>query len=472
MRTGNMWKVLQAALVLMLVVAVAPARADWVTTFSEDFEGGTDGQSLTNAPFNWTGNFDIPVYANGVYQKLDPDGLAIGRGGTWLDWITCTKAIPAASNRAVTVVSFDAYAYLRAVDNVCAHWGYFGIADDGDTSGFVHWLSSDAAETTDDDGWYFDVDYVTGSSADNEFIAGHLGTNVHLTINIDRVNDKVWGTLTDGATTVTTAQHTIIKNGYLDTLKTVRFIANADGKPAYGLSIDNILVVSDYAYTPTGPGVIYEEDFEDKENPQAVTNAIFGFVNTEGMTLQVSDTTHFSSDALNGNSGWGYNTHSKIMPEATSNSLLYLFSFDFYADTDDDGVGYPTLYNSVSFNADGLPGVYIYFQGGGETGVTDSINFNASGLTGNSADNMNFYGFRETNATAKFYVDRRNDTCWASITDGTITSNSPVYNMTQNKELNTINFRLNSKSAWKGLDIDNLMFEYIIFPKGTTITLK
>ena len=478
MRRRNMLNVLQVVLAIILAGVVAQTRANLVTTYSEDFEGGTDGQSLTNAPFSWTSsynNYDMAVTSNSAYQKLDLNGMAIAGGGTWLKWIYHTKAVPVAANNMVTVLSFDSYAFLRSVDNMTSYWGEFGIYDASTTApwgGEVRWASTDAAAVTSDDGWSFDASYVTGNSADQETIYGHLGTNVHLTINIDRVTDKIWGTLTDGATTVTTAQYTITQNAELDTLWTIRFRANADGKQAHGLNIDNILV--EYELPPPPPplpdGTIYYEDFEKDGNPQALTNAIYGFVTQAGDdVLKATVGAFLPSNVLNGNSGWAYDNTTKIMPEATTNHLLYIFSFDFHALTDDDGDANATLYNGVYFKENGQSGMGLYFQGG--TNTLDSINFNASGLTGNSADNMNFYGFRETKSTATFYVNRKNNTCWATLTDGITTSNSPVYQMTQNMALDELYYVSYAKNAARGLEIDNILFRYIP-PDGMVLFVR
>ena len=231
------------------------------TLFLEDFEAGSSGDSITNAPYTWEawdpGFYDVEV-RDAFTQFVDEDGLALcGACGTWGEihqyLRNIGQAIPADS---VTVLSFKAYANTGSVDtNSSSHWSSVGLRSSNGGMAFVDGVTLNVTDL--DDGthhWNLDWRHVgTGGSTETwSFPQGRFFEEIVTgRILFDTEKNVTWASLTDSAGTVTSPEFPILRNANLDEVRLYWIVAGNGGYQPDAADIDDIRVkvISPAAFT-------------------------------------------------------------------------------------------------------------------------------------------------------------------------------------------------------------------------------
>ena len=226
-------------------------------SYFEDFEPGNQYDPVTNYGFTQFAGGGSQI-RNGM--QIDPDGSALFGGGAWNQWNRVGIDTGVASGPGqVTVFRTQASAMPLADGQAgnagTSHWGYFGVRDTVENEARVQWGVRDEHVSQGDNGWYFQHEYLSGVAGQlggyNVHVPGFMGTwdaqngkqekIVELKIYIDRVNDVVWGSISDGSSTHTTAKVPIIQNeSGIGTILTGSLTANTGAQTSEGIDIDNI----------------------------------------------------------------------------------------------------------------------------------------------------------------------------------------------------------------------------------------
>ena len=225
-------------------------------TYTEGFATGNHGDPAENYGFTQVGNGSGNHVRAGM--QIDPFGLALFGGGAWAKWnMVAIDTGVTADPGEITVYSCDASVCPPADgedgNGATSHWGSWGVRDTIDWDATVRWRVNDPNEAEaigGTAGWYFDPSLVN-PDASEEYVPGFMGTwdaqngkqekIVELRVYIDRVNDVVWGSISDGSSTHTTAKVPIIENeSGIGTILTGGLTANTGWQTAEGIDIDNI----------------------------------------------------------------------------------------------------------------------------------------------------------------------------------------------------------------------------------------
>jgi len=223
-------------------------------SYFEDFEPGSHNDTVGGGAYGFTniGSGSMNV-RNGM--QIDPDGSALFGGGAWNQWNRVGIETGVASGPGQVTVFRTQASAAPVADGAggnggTSHWGFFGVRDTPEGGERVQWGVNDANVSQGDNGWYFEHEYLSGV-AGQVHVPGFMGTwdaqsgkqekIVELRIYIDRVNDVVWGSISDGSSTHTTAKVPIIQNeSGIGTILTGGLTANTGGQTAEGIDIDNI----------------------------------------------------------------------------------------------------------------------------------------------------------------------------------------------------------------------------------------
>lgn len=235
MHRHKLWIVSFLGVVAMLAATVG-VRAQ--VLFSEDFEGGSEGQFLHAAPFSWTRE---AIISDSVLRVANgnPIGDGLGINGNWHPVNSLgiyTQPVPSPVGDGVRL-SADLHAGIRTMDNS------FGLGNEAlsnfgqasyDSGAFFRILSGQ---------WQLDA---RGLGAPNimRFENNPRGEVVRGTIDIDLTTQTITGTLTEasGVSQMLSTSLLVWKDpselGAAETLDVISLVER--GNPA--LSVDNILL--------------------------------------------------------------------------------------------------------------------------------------------------------------------------------------------------------------------------------------
>jgi hypothetical protein len=238
------------ALGLVLFAGVNAAAA----TYSETFATGNHNDPVGGGAYGFTQLGDGSNHVR-FGMPIDTFGLGLFGGGAWTKWNLVGIDTGVASEPGkITVFACDASVCPVADgpggNGSTSHWGYFGVRDTVAWDSRVQWTVNDANVGQGNNGWYFDPDYLS-PGVGQVHVPGFMGTwdatngkqerIVNLGIWIDGINNEVWGTISDGTSSHTTAKYPITQNGTgIDSIITGSLTANTGAQTSEGIDIDNI----------------------------------------------------------------------------------------------------------------------------------------------------------------------------------------------------------------------------------------
>ena len=238
-------------LVGVTVVLLSALQANATVVFSEDFEGGTDGQLLSAAPYSWnvqgliSGSTEVQVDSANSFL----DGLSVN-GSTG----TSTLGI---YNHALPAQTAGALSYTVTADVFAAE---LGNGHGTHQSGFgFHKIDSFPAygtvsydKTQFGGGWYLDIRGLTGIDPDRyPFSSPVQGVDksVVATVSLDLVTNQVTGSIFDGTNTYSITQS--FPAGAASAIDSLVYVSGASTFHAGSLDIDNIVVTEVVVPEPT-----------------------------------------------------------------------------------------------------------------------------------------------------------------------------------------------------------------------------
>ena len=222
-----------ATVVPVMVATALPARAELL--FMEDWEAGSSGTSVTNAPYNWTpsGSANASVSDDTPFATLAFDGDTGSTSGN----VTFFKSVPS------PVSGDDNYVLTsQAWVNPALTWDGIGAARGGiilkDGTG-----ANSAAMTWNYTGWKYDT-WINGVYH-QAFYAEGIGTDeiVDVTLRLDLVAEEATATLAySGGTSNITKNFGAL---YMETIDRVQIWSdpgNGSWPPDGAMKVDNIAV--------------------------------------------------------------------------------------------------------------------------------------------------------------------------------------------------------------------------------------
>ena len=363
--------VLTFAAALMAVVALAGVAAELnaavlVSVYSEDFEGGTDPQSILAAPFSYAnvnGGAGNPQVKSG---SLLPTRAVDGSTASGL--CAATKAI-AGPDAGTLAYRLRADLYAPSGNNDSG----IGLSSNTIAGAFN---DSGAYLVLDANSWKFDASGVGG--AIHDFTAGvGLDEPVVGTIYLNLTAKTVTGSIAHSGGTMS---HTYNLPAALTNVMGIdKFAIQEDGRvgmPAR-VDVDNVQI-SQFVPAPPAGLVMYSEDFEGGTDPQSILAEPFFYSAAFGSgNPQVQSGSFLPTRAVDGSTASGLNaaTYPIVGPDASM--VSYTLSADLYAPSgpNDSGIGLSANTIAGAFNN---TGAYLRADGNG-------WELDASGVVGSPA---------------------------------------------------------------------------------------
>ena len=211
--------------------------------FQEDWEGGADGLSVTNPPYNWTpdGGDNASVSDDTPFPTLAFDGDTGNTSGNVNFWKSIPSPLAGDSNYVLT-----AQAWLHPAgtwDGTGAARGGIRLKDgSGNNSAAINWNLTQWKFDTLIDGVYHQAFYPVGA-----------GTNeiVDVTIRLDLVAEEATATLAYGGGTLDITKD--FGASFLETIERIEFWSdpgNGSWPPGGALKVDNIQIGRTLADVP------------------------------------------------------------------------------------------------------------------------------------------------------------------------------------------------------------------------------
>ncbi len=225
---------------VMVVLGMLAVCAPGAIVYSENFEGATDGQWVTEGPVNWTSDYgNVKVTSSTPLTGKAIDGSSISAvGGTMA--VRHGIASPTA-NTAIYTLTYQTVAITEYIGGTYYYPGNSGfqfyshqLDTEGKSGACGGWFYVSPTQ------WQF---YGTalnpGASQYVDFSATDMPVNVSVVIDLQ--NNKFWGTLSNGTTTVTSNEFAIT-NENVSKLDSVLLYLDWRGAKSADIDFDNIVV--------------------------------------------------------------------------------------------------------------------------------------------------------------------------------------------------------------------------------------
>lgn len=234
------------------VVCSATMTSFGTVYYSEDFEGATVGQSITNPPISW--NDDASGGANKVGLNLHGDfpgkaASGISAQGS-ADFWNYTKLVTMPGGGPISLI---ANAWADSATGVNSGFGWYRTPTHSEMPNWFTIADADSITAGDQPGWSFRTGVPGGVVANtNNFVVGYRGQNVWLGIFANRSLDTLYGQISDGTTYFTTPTFALVTQTGWDSFGLFEDMRTGT---ATGIDIDNVLI-DDTSFSVPEPGTV------------------------------------------------------------------------------------------------------------------------------------------------------------------------------------------------------------------------